>query len=240
MNISHRQEPTAGVPAFEATSDNESLRYVEVTHSFSNADVSNSSFLVRVSKTRIQQQGIDPGTVVMNRYHDGEWQRLSANRVRETNTHHIYRVGTPGFSTFAVTAPVPELSLDRVSLNRSEIRLGEAINVTATVLNNGTAEGTMTVPLIRNGTTIATKNVTVGAGSVETVSFVTRPETIGNQTLTVGSRMAGTVSVQADTGPDDETETGDGGREGLKPAMIVLLVLIGGGVTAWWVRRRRN
>lgn len=262
MNISHRQQPTAGVPDFEATSDNESLRYVDITHSFSNAEVSNSSFLVRVSKTRIQQQGIDPGTVVMNRYHDGEWQRLSASRVRETQTHHIYRVRTPGFSTFAVTAPVPELTLETVSLNQTEIRLGEAVTVTATVLNNGTAKGTMTVPLIRNGTTVATKNVTVGAGSVETVSFVTRPDTIGNQTFTVSSTMAGPLNVQADTGPGDdtnettpvttitatpattdspgETETGDGGSGSPIPVVVVLLVLIGGGVTAWWFRQRRN
>ena len=196
----------------------------------------------------------------MNRYHDGEWQRLSASIVSETQTHHIYRIKTPGFSTFAVTAPAPELSLDRVSLNRSEIHLGEVVNVTATVRNNGTAEGTMTVPVTLNGTTVGTKNVTVGTGSVETVSFVTRPDTIGTQTLTVGSTMAGTLNVQADTGPGDdtkettpvatvtatpgtteptgETETGDGGS--MIPVAIVVLALIGGGVTAWWFRQGKK
>jgi hypothetical protein len=268
MNISHDQQPTAGVPDFEATSDNESLRYVEVSHSFSNADVSNNSFLFRVSKTRMQRMSIDPGTVVMNRYHDGEWQRLSASMVGETKTHQIYQVGTPGFSTFAVTAPTPRLSLDAVSLNRSDVRPGEAVTVTATVLNNGTAEGTMTVPLTLNGTTVATKNITVGAGSVETVSFVTRPNTIGNQTLSVGSTMVGPLHVQVDTGTGDDTngtprdtndtmtpstteptgkttstngtETGDDGNGTPVLPIALLIILVGVGVMAWWLRQRSD
>lgn len=259
INISHRHQPTAGVPAFEATRDNEPLRYVDVAHSFSNAEVSNSSFLIRVSKTRVQQMGIEPETVVIHRYHDNEWQRLSTKMVRETKTHYIYRTQTPGFSTFAVTAPVPRLSVNKASLEQKEVRLGETVDVTATILNEGTARGTMMVPLNLDGTTVATKEVTVNAEGVQTVSFVTRPDTVGNHTLRVGSTLAGTFKVQTNTVTSDNTseptpendpttteepteptdqETGDNGERSLTIVSIVFLALTGGGLMIWWLRSR--
>lgn len=211
VNISHTGQPGSGVPSFESTSANESLRYVEIAHTFANENVSNNTFLTRVSKARLKRLDADPGTVSMSRYHDGEWRRLPASEVAETRTHHIYRVQTPGFSSFAVSAPVARLSLQSVSLNRTGVRVGQAVAVTATVTNNGTAGGTYTASLGVNGSVTATRNVSVAPGGTETVTFVTRQSGSGRYALAVDGTEAGVVTVTPQTNETNESDDPDAG-----------------------------
>jgi hypothetical protein len=59
-------------------------------------------------------------------------------------------------------------------------KTGESVTITANVTNNGGQAGTFTVELQINGETIATKEITLGAGQSELVSFTLTDLASGN------------------------------------------------------------
>ncbi len=72
----------------------------EGTISKDNADNINIKF--KVSKEWIRQNGIDPATIRMTRYHDGTWNDLPTDSVDEDDEYYYFSALTPGFSVFEV------------------------------------------------------------------------------------------------------------------------------------------
>jgi len=59
-----------------------------------------------VNKTWINDNNIDPDTVVLNRYRVNAWERLQTRKTSEDNDYYYYEAETPGFSTFAVSGEI--------------------------------------------------------------------------------------------------------------------------------------
>ncbi len=72
----------------------------EGTISKDNADDLTIRF--KVSKEWIRQNGIDPATIRMTRYHDGTWNDLPTDSVDEDDEYYYFSALTPGFSVFEV------------------------------------------------------------------------------------------------------------------------------------------
>ncbi len=72
----------------------------EGTISKDNADNINIKF--KVSKEWIRENGIDPATIRMTRYHDGAWNDLPTDGVDEDDEYYYFSALTPGFSVFEV------------------------------------------------------------------------------------------------------------------------------------------
>jgi subtilisin family serine protease len=92
--------------------------------------------------------------------------------------------------------PEPSFSVASASLDTSTILEGESVDVSADVENSGDADGTFTAELQEDGTTVATTDVTVAAGTTETVTFTRTYETAGSYDLAVSATTAGTLTVE--------------------------------------------
>lgn len=65
-----------------------------------NADNIRISF--KVSWEWIRENNIDPATIHLARYHDGEWQQLPTDRISDDGGYMYFVAETPGFSIFSV------------------------------------------------------------------------------------------------------------------------------------------
>ena len=95
--------------------------------------------------------------------------------------------------------PEPDFAVVGASLSESTILEGESVTVSADVENSGDADGTFTAELQEDGTTVTTTDVTVAAGSTETVTFTRTYDTAGSYDLAVSATTAGTLTVEEAT-----------------------------------------
>lgn len=58
----------------------------------------------KVSKEWLSDNDVEPDSIVLCRYHDGEWTSLATEAVDENENYFIYESETPGFSPFAISA----------------------------------------------------------------------------------------------------------------------------------------
>ena len=57
----------------------------------------------RVPKSWMEENGIDPATITLNRYHGNAWNPLSTEMTGEDEEFYYFRADTPGFSLYAIT-----------------------------------------------------------------------------------------------------------------------------------------
>ena len=65
-------------------------------------DIKTLKFTFKVEQSWIAENNIDKNTILLIRYHNGEWQNLSTTLVSENDICVIFEAETPGCSTFAV------------------------------------------------------------------------------------------------------------------------------------------
>lgn len=65
-------------------------------------DIKTLNFTFNVNVSWVQEKNIDKNTIILIRYHDGEWQNLSTKLVSENETRITFVAETEGCSTFAV------------------------------------------------------------------------------------------------------------------------------------------
>jgi PGF-pre-PGF domain-containing protein len=193
--------------------------------------------------------------VDLYRYDGSQWTELETTRQGTE-----FRATSPGFSVFAVGAATTDISVTAADLAVGDLVVGETAEVTVTLENDGTAQGSYTVDVLANDVTVATTEATVPAGGTETVTLSWTLESPGEYEVVVDEESAGTLVVQedaADTGePPTETPVAEGGGaatseppagasgDGAPPtdlpgiALVALLVVLV--VVALYVYRERN
>ena len=65
-------------------------------------DIETLTFIFKIEKFWITENNIDKKTILLMRYHDGEWQNLSTKLLSENETCIVFEAETLGCSTFAV------------------------------------------------------------------------------------------------------------------------------------------
>ena len=70
----------------------------------------------KVDKSWIEDEGIDPASVVLNRYSGDKWNVLSTTQTKSDDKYYYYQAETPGFSPFAITG----VSLDEAALHSTD------------------------------------------------------------------------------------------------------------------------
>ena len=65
-------------------------------------DIDNVKIRFRVTKSWIEFNEIDPSTIVMKRWNDDKWNRLSTKSVSDDSTYYTYEATTSGFSYFII------------------------------------------------------------------------------------------------------------------------------------------
>lgn len=81
------------------------FQYFEIdTVRFDDDDIGDAHIVVKVDRLWLRDNSMDPETVAVKRYNEGQWVDLLTTRISEDAEHAHYRAQTPGFSYFAITA----------------------------------------------------------------------------------------------------------------------------------------
>lgn len=215
-------EATDAAAVSDAAGDGagEPLGGLTVVHDLPDRAFDSVRFKVGVTRDQLSSAGVDPESVQLYRYHEGEWSALATTRLNASNGSHRYRATAPGLSRFAVApasngseetptstpatqtptetataTPAADAGVTDATLNRTAVPVGGAVAVNATVRNAGDARTTYTAGLTAHGTIVTTRSVAVPAGASRNVSFVYRPAENGTRSLVVNGTAAGSLTV---------------------------------------------
>ncbi len=139
------------------------------------------------------------------------------------------------FSVFAVlaktTEPAPaKFNVGKLTVSPSQAKLNQEVNISVNVANNGGTSGSYSLELKVNGISESTKQVTVAAGTSQTVNFTITEAQSGTYTVDIAGQRGSFVVL------------GDGAplNSGLIAVLIVgALILATVGVLLVTFRRRR-
>jgi PGF-pre-PGF domain-containing protein len=95
-----------GKPAdVEQDFEGKTYRYMDIeAEGINDSGIETSVVRFSVNTSWIQENNIDPNRVFLNRYVNGQWNRLSTGKMVETSSKVVYEAETPGFSYFAVSS----------------------------------------------------------------------------------------------------------------------------------------
>jgi len=194
------ESPEQGL-MWQARNGDPALGYFGVTH---DGAIGGGTFAFQVRTDCLADAGIDAEHLRLYRYVDDGWERLQTRIMERNETHVRFEADTDGFSVFAIGYLAADVTVTEATLDPTQITVGDTATVSVTLENNGDVEGTYTVDLQSDGTTIETMDVTVGAGETRTVSLTHQFDTAGEYVLTVDGVTAGTLVVES---PSDTTTT---------------------------------
>ncbi len=172
--------------------------YVEVTHTNPDTDIENVTFRFRIQKAYLDERDVAPSAVALYRNETDGIVRLPTENVGDNTSHYVFESTSPGLSLFTIGSSGPAVVIERASGPADTLTVSEPVTVDATVRNLGRAARTYTAELRSNGTVVAAREVELAPNSTRTVSLSFTPADPGEYTLTVGTVVAGTVSVQSD------------------------------------------
>lgn len=124
----------------------------------------------------------------------GETGSVTFTRSFDDPGEYELRVNDTSAGIVVVERP-PEFEIVETSIADTRVLVGEDVDVAATVANVGGQEGTFTAELERDGETIATREVTVGAEQRESVQFSVSFEERGAYDLGVNGVEVDTIYV---------------------------------------------
>ena len=206
MAVSTSTDAASGSPSF----DGRAVGFLDVAHSFADADVERATVTVQVAAERFEDTDLYPSDTTVYRYHDGAWQALDTRVVGQDDDAYTLEAETPGFSVFAVgvrDADVVRVSGASVTASASEV--GEPVAVSATVENTAAYRANVTLTVVANGSTVASKLVSVAAADTATTTLDVVFDAPGDYRLAVGNTAAGTLAV-SERASSGTTTPGDG------------------------------
>jgi PGF-pre-PGF domain-containing protein len=134
----------SGAPDPISSTDGKVQRYLEITATnLPDSIIRRVTITFKVSKTWVDNNGIDPNGMYMFRYSGGAWDRLSTSLLSEDDRWYYYRSTSPGFSIFAIGGYKMglgrmELTMSTVSMKGNECRTAyiSVKNTLSTTLTN--------------------------------------------------------------------------------------------------------
>ena len=184
--------------------------FLTVDHpNVSDEDLRSASITFSVEQSVLNRTEAETDDVALYRAANDSWERISVDYLGENGSAHEFHANVTKLSTLAAGIDRPATAVTNVTVGDTDVKAGDVIEVTATVANDGRADGTVRADLAVGGTVVATENVSVPAGETTTVSFDHELSSAG--TLTVGVNGETTdlsvASVQTDESNDDTTES---------------------------------
>ncbi|WP_435096150.1 PKD domain-containing protein [Halarchaeum sp. P4] len=183
--------PLNATPALDASLPAEALVYYDIGHTVNDANVSAALFHASVNASAVPSAE----TVALYRYHDGAWTRLHTTVENVTDGRVHVSARTTGFSVYAIGARQPQFAVTNATLGAQQADAGTGVPITVTVRNSGSANGTATLPVSFDGETVATRNVSVDAGTTRTVTLTVTPQKKGAYDVAVADTQAGELTV---------------------------------------------
>ena len=159
---------------------------IELTFSYDPADI---------------PEGVAEEDLVLAYYDEaaGEWIELEGVVDPVANTITAPVDHFTAFGAMFIPAPAA-FSLSDLKVSPAKAEIGSTITISALVENTGEKEGTCRVTLKIDGVVEATKEVTVGAGESETVTFTTSKNVAGSYSVDVNG-LSGSFTVKEKPAP---------------------------------------
>ncbi|WP_257298017.1 CARDB domain-containing protein [Haloarchaeobius sp. FL176] len=211
-----RPEPFGGLPGI---GDGRVLRadgYVQVDDERIPTGVADATVYASVDRDYLDWRGADPDDVTVYRLADGEWTALDT-RVVERGERVHYAANASRLSSVVVATRLPAIEVTDARLESPRVAPGEAVTVTAELMNAGLADGERTVPVTVDGEHVGSLTVELRAEESTTVSERVSFDEPGEYELSVDGVDAGTVVV-ADDSPPVTDEPADPTQQGTPAA----------------------
>lgn len=193
LNLSHSSQ--APSRRLTSPSGSDGLYYLGANMSLPPSQIDTAA--VRFSVLRDFHGQPAPENIVLYRVDGDGATELETRLVGSSARAYTFRAEFDRFSTFAVGINRPDFAVADADVSTDSVDAGDSVDVTATVQNDGTAAGSFTATLRRNGQAILTRNVTVQPGQSQPLSFSQTFETPGEYTVTINNATVGTVNVAA-------------------------------------------
>ena len=102
VKVEESSKPTEAPDAIGI--EGEVYKYIEVTKTnMEDADINKVRIKFKVEKSWVNNNNIDPDTIALNRYADGQWNKLPTTKLSEDDNYYYYEAESPGLSVFAIT-----------------------------------------------------------------------------------------------------------------------------------------
>jgi len=86
------------------------LSYLELTTTAPSESISSATINFAVERSWLEENGLAEDAIVLLRWADNGWENLPTTFTRRSETHAFYDAITPGFSVFAITGQVTQLT----------------------------------------------------------------------------------------------------------------------------------
>ncbi|WP_323191797.1 CARDB domain-containing protein [Halostella sp. PRR32] len=188
-------------------------------------------YAVDLDAETLAEQDVRVSDVAMFQYRDGEWHRLDHRTDRQGDTWELRSTDADGFGPVAITELQPDFRTQDVTVSESKIDVGETVEITATLVNEGGGNGTHTVGLTMFGETVDQQSVAIPPGETREVTFTRTVESPGTYTIEVGNGKA-ELRVEGDGSGENQNSLPSSGSiptELLAGGVIALLIVVGVG-----------
>lgn len=197
--------------------------------SYLDAAADDGTATVTLSADRLESAAAAASEVALFRFENGSWTAVETEQVSESDETDSGDSTDGSAETVCVRADVttgiyavgierPALGIADLAVAGGDPSVGESVEVVAAVENRGLADGNRTVAVAVDGETVATRNVSVPAGSTHEVVVTHAFESVGDHAVEVGDERASVTVAAVETTEDDletnRTETSISERTG--------------------------
>ena len=232
--------------------------FLTVDHpNVSDEDLRSVSITFSVERSALNRTDAETDDVSLYRATNGSWERVDVRYVGQNGSAHEFRANLTELSTVAAGVDRPAMAVTDVTVDDTDVKAGDVIEVTATVANDGRADGTVRADLTVDGSVVATENVSLPAGATTTVSFDHELSSAGTMTVGVngettdlsvasvrtdesGDAAESTTTTSDDSGGSDDSEDPDESNSLGQPGMGVGVALVALLCASLLALRRRN
>ncbi|ATU08082.1 lectin like domain-containing protein [Methanohalophilus portucalensis] len=81
----------------------------------------NATIAFKVNKKWVEENNIEPSTIRMTRFHEGDWRDLPGNQVAEDDEYLYFNAETPGFSVFSIVGDEHKEVIEETIVEEPEV-----------------------------------------------------------------------------------------------------------------------
>jgi hypothetical protein len=153
-----------------------------------------------------------PDDVRIYRVENGDVSPADATYDGQSGGDLRFTVRSDGTARYLVAVDRPSIYVSQAELNRTTVPVGGAVNVSATVVNDGSEDGTTVADLLVDGRLVDSRPLAIPADEARAVAFLRRFDVEGSYEIRVESARAGilTVANASDGGPSNGPGNGSG------------------------------